>query len=134
MAKANLKLPNGTSVHIEGTSDEVTRILTTLSNGEGNAGKGGRRSRPRRQKPPLGSGPKNRKRTGPVGLIIDLAMDNFFKTRKRLPEIQKKLEEQGHIYAQTSLSPAVLGLTKKKILRRLKEGKGWTYVRGSAAI
>jgi hypothetical protein len=80
------------------------------------------------------SAPKRARSKGPVGLITELAADDFFKTKRMLPEVQKKLEEGGHIYAQSSLSPAVLSLTKKKILRRLKEKQGWAYVRGSAEI
>ena len=48
--------------------------------------------------------------------------------------VQKKLEENGHIYAQSSLSPALIALTKKKCLRRMKEKKGWVYVRGAANL
>lgn len=81
-----------------------------------------------------GNSPKRARTKGPVGLITELAKDDFFKSKRMLPEIQKKLEENGHIYAQTSLSSAVLSLTKKKILRRLKGDKGWVYVRGSTHI
>ena len=40
-----------------------------------------------------------------------------------------KLEENGHIYALHSLSPALLRLTRSKMLRRIKEKKGWVYVK-----
>jgi hypothetical protein len=44
-------------------------------------------------------------------------------------EVQKKLEEKGHIYAQESLSGPLLRLTRDKhVLRRLKDKKGWVYV------
>jgi hypothetical protein len=134
VAKASLSLPNGTTVQIEGTSDEVAKLLDRFSEGDGNAPGGGPRPKPSRKKPRNVHGSNRTKRTGPVGLIKDLAKEGFFKTRKRLGEIQKKLEEHGHIYAQTSLSPAVLSLTKQKVLRRLNEGKGWAYVRGSAEM
>ena len=133
MAKANLRLPNGTKVQIEGPADEVATLLATFS-GPATAGQSRgakKKSKVRTVSSTRGSKPKHK---GPVGLITGLAKEGYFKTRKRLPEIQKKLEEQGHIYAQTSLSPAVLGLTKKQVLRRLKEKKGWAYVRGSAVL
>jgi hypothetical protein len=136
MAKANLVLPDGTKVQIEGTADEVAALLARCSSSApvGKTPKGQQKGKKRRRSSGGGSTPKRAKGKGPVGLITELAAEGFFKTKRILPEIQKKLEEAGNIYAQTSLSPAVLGLTKKKVLRRLKEKKGWAYVRGSAEI
>ncbi len=51
--------------------------------------------------------------------------------KETLLEIKKILEEQGHIYPVTTLSGLLIALTRKKILRRLKEGKRWVYVKGS---
>lgn len=133
MAKATLTLANGTKVQIEGTADDVAMLLAKYS-GALPTGQGAR-AKPRRKRRPKGtSTQKKPKRQGPVGLITGLAQGDFFKTRKHLPDIQKKLAENGHIYAQSSLSPAVLTLTQRKVLRRLKEKKGWAYVRGSADI
>ena len=51
------------------------------------------------------------------------------KLKAKMAKIQKKLEETGHIYAQHSLSPALLALTRdKRVLRRIKEKNGWAYV------
>ncbi len=133
--KSNLVLPDGTKVQIEGTADEVAVLVAKCSSGSPSASTPA--SKQRKRKRPSGKtngGPRRTKAKGPVSLITELAAEGFFKTKRMLPEVQKKLEESGHIYAQTSLSPAVLGLTKKKILRRLKEKKGWAYVRGSAEI
>ena len=132
MAKASLVLPNGTKVNLEGTAEEVAVLLARCSStapvtSRSVSNKGGKKRR-------SGGGSSPKKAKGPVGLITELAEEGFLKSKRTLPEIQKKLEESGHIYAQTSLSPAALGLTKKKILRRLKEKKGWVYVRGSAHI
>ena len=134
MAKANLVLPDGTKVNIEGTVEEVAVLLAKCSSTTP-AGPSAA-TKKQRQKRGRGSGgtAKRPKARGPVGLITELAQEGFFKSKRMLPEIQKKLEQGGHIYAQTSLSPAVLSLTKQKILRRLKENEGWTYVRGSADI
>ena len=67
-------------------------------------------------------------RKGPQTLIAELAGENYFKTKRKIVQIQKKLEEKGHIYAITSLSPPLLRLTRNKTLRRLKEKSGWVYV------
>lgn len=123
MAKANLTLTNGTTVQIEGSSEEVASLLAIYSETH----KSGRGTR--KIKKGIGKMPKKARNKGPVGYITELADEGFFKNKKSLSEIQKKLEEAGHIYAQTSLSPALLNLTKKKILRRLREKKGWLYVK-----
>ncbi len=133
MAKADLTLPNGTKVRIEGTAEDVAVLLAKWSGTETATKRVQAKRRPKRGTR-RAIAPKKSTKQGPGGLITGLAQEGFFKTKKRLPEIQKKLEEQGHIYAQTSLSPSVLRLTKKKILRRLKEKKGWAYVRGLAGI
>lgn len=134
MPKASLILVNGTKVQIEGTADEVAALLNTYSNPGTRPKRTVSQKRKRGGRPNGKPGATKPKRKGPVGLIADLAKEEFFKTKRRLPEIQKKLEEQGHIYAQTSLSSAVLSLTKRKVLRRMEEAKGWIYVRGSADI
>ena len=134
MAKASLVLPDGTKVNIEGRAEEVAVLLAKFSSRAPAAPRSAGKKAVKKRRSSGGSPPKRAKAKGPVGLITELAVDEFFKSKRMLPEIQKKLEENGHIYAQTSLSPAVLSLTKKKILRRLREGKGWAYVRGSAHI
>lgn len=135
MAKANLTLPDGTTVKIEGTAEEVALLITKCASTKSSSRMPARKKSNRK---PRSSGgivsKKSKAAKGPVGLITELAEEGFFKSKRMLAEIQKKLEEGGHIYAQTSLSPAALGLTKKKILRRFKEKKAWVYVRGSREI
>ena len=134
MAKANLVLPSGTKVRIEGTADEVATLLEKCSFAEPEAAKSPGAKKAKKTGTTSIRRAKKSKPKGPVSLITQLAHEGFFKTKRLLPEIQKKLEEQGHIYAQPSLSPAVLSLTKRKVLRRLKDKERWAYVRGSADI
>jgi hypothetical protein len=135
MAKANLVLSNGVKVQIEGTAEEVAVLLTKCSSSTPPPEPPKKnRKLPKRGSVRSGAPVRKPKAKGPVGLITELAAEDFFKTKRMLPEIQKKLEQGGHIYAQTSLSPAVLALTQQKILRRLREKKGWAYVRGTTAI
>lgn len=127
MAKASLNLPNGTKVNIEGTAEDVALLLSRYSQPSGPT-KGRRKKGVKRKKSKGAPSGARKTRKGPTGLITDLADEQFFKTKRMLSDIQKKLEEKGHIYAQTSLSPALVRLVRKKVLRRLREKKGWVYV------
>jgi len=128
MTTANLSLPNGTKVVIEGTADEVATLLSRFTGDEILAP--ARRAR-RGPKPSTSSAGTKRARgsIGPRGLIEELARSGYFKAQKRtIGDVQKKLEEDGHIYAMPSLSPALLRLVRARVLRRIKENKAWLYV------
>lgn len=129
MAKAKLVLADGTKVDIEGTADEVVKLLATFSSGSPATPKK-KLSKRRTSKTATGSGTRRATgRKGPQVLISELAAENYFKAKKRtIGDIQKKLEEGGHIYAQESLSTPLLRLTRNGTLRRLKEKSGWVYV------
>jgi hypothetical protein len=129
MATAKLVLPDGTTVHIEGTADEVATLLAKFSgdspSSRGTKKRAGKKA-PRR---PSSSNKKDRaKRKGPQTLLEELVSDNFFKAKRTIAEVQKKLEEKGHIYAVNSLSTPLLRLTRGKTLRRIKGKSGWVYV------
>ena len=126
MARANIVLPDGTRVTIEGTADEVAKLLKKFS--QDTAPSTSRRSSSSKAKRGNAPSKKKTRRKGPTGLILGLRDEGFFKSRKTLPDIQRKLEEQGHIYAQTSLSPVLVRLVRARELRRLKDKKGWVYV------
>ncbi len=113
MAKAKIILASGATVSLEGTPEEVAGLVHQLT---GQAPKASSR---------LGG-----KKTpqGPVGYIRVLKEEGFFKTKKAIGEIQKKLEEQGHIYGQGGLSPALVKLVRSRTVRRLKEDGVWKYV------
>lgn len=127
MAKANLLLPDGTTVAIEGTADEVAIVLTKFSQPNEAAPKP--RNKARRARSGTTGGAKNKTRKeGLTSLITGLADGGHFKSKRTIGDIQKKLEELGHIYAVTSISPCLTRLTKNHTLRRLKENKVWVYV------
>ena len=127
MAKAHLTFPDGTTVNIEGNADEVATLLSRFS---GSAPPNTTAVKPQRKKAATNSGKKTQKTTrkSPQALIEELAGENFFKSKRTIGEVQKKLEEKGHIYALYSLSTPLLRLTRSKILRRIKEKDGWVYV------
>jgi hypothetical protein len=127
MATANLTLPNGTTVTIEGTADEVAVLLSKCSGAPISAG-GGDQPVTGKKKPGSSKGKRSR-RKGPQTFIEELANEGYFESKKTIGEVQAKLEGKGHIYAQANLSPALLKLTRDKhVLRRLKEKNGWVYV------
>ena len=129
MAKATLVLPDGTKVDIDGTVEEVGKLLATFSSAPAPAAKKKASKRKGSSKPTGSSGKKGSTRKGPQVLIGNLAEEGFFRGKKHtIGDIQKKLEEKGHIYAQQSLSTPLLRLTRNKTLRRLKEKSGWVYV------
>jgi hypothetical protein len=134
MPKANVVLADGTKVTIDGTADEVAALLQRISGSaqqplDGDSKK--RTGRRRRKAIAAASGKGGSARTtpkGPADYLRDLVATNYFKIKRGLGDVQKKLEEGGHIYAVTHLSPVLLRAVRAKELRRIKEGGTWKYV------
>jgi hypothetical protein len=121
MPKATIKTTTGATITIEGTQEEVSKIISNYENSSvvGNAKKSVAR---------IKSGKRAEKKRESAGeLIVALKEDGFFEKPKTLGEIGSALEERGYLYPVTSLSGVVLGLLKRQELRRKKmEGK-WKY-------
>ncbi|MGH9894073.1 MAG: hypothetical protein ACREA0_19260 [bacterium] len=128
MAKANLKLPDGTTVTIEGTPEEVSRTIQRISSGEAGDSSGSQRQRTPSSRRKVKSQAPKPKPSGPIDYIRELIADDFFSGRRALGEVRTELEARGHIYPVTSLSPAILRLVRKRELRRMPEGNHWRYV------
>ncbi len=130
MAKANLTLPDGTKVAIEGSAGEVAALLGRLS--DDSQGAVPAKERARR----ISANGKKRTRdkaakskpSGPTDYIREIIHDGYFKAKREIGAVRDKLEERGHIYPVTSLSGPLLRLVKNKELRRIKEGGVWKYV------
>lgn len=134
MAKANLVLPDGTKVNINGTADEVAALLARFaSTGDSattSARRGPLRTR-RRSGSDTGKKARNKttkKRTGPTDYIRDLLGEGYFKTKREIGAVRDKLEERAHIYPVTSISGPLYRLVRNKELRRIKEDGAWKYV------
>lgn len=74
------------------------------------------------------------KRAGPKSLIAGLAEGRFFDTPRSLQDVQEHLRVGGHKYRQSAISPALLALTREKVLvREARQGEGgrefWVYTR-----
>jgi hypothetical protein len=129
MPKANVVLPNGTKVTIEGTADEVAGVLQRVSaSSDSSRGTSDATAQRRRRKTTPKTASAKRKAKGPADYIRELMADDFFKSKRGLGDVQKKLEENAHIYPVTHLSPVLFRLVKARELRRIKEGGTWKYV------
>ena len=117
MAKAQISLDNGTKVTVEGTPAEVAALIAQF---------GGGSTPPKQAKKPEHR--KSTAKAGPINSVSELIDGGFFKKPKELGAIKIALEEQGHFYPVTSLSPTLLRLVRKKQIRRIKDKKRWLYV------
>jgi len=122
MAKANFILSGGTKVDIEGTPEEIQKLLSFYES---------MRRTPTAPSPsPEKASPTRQKRDGAGAKVRvrGLIGDDFFQTPRSLKAIQDKLAEDGHIYPQSGLSARLIELTKARELRRFKDKDVWVYV------
>ena len=114
MAKATIKSKNGTQIYVEGTPEEVSKIIKDVKSRE-------------EKLEAIRSARISRKITA-TDAILNLKKENFFNEPKTLSNIKERLAENGLIYPVTSLSGILIGLVKKRELGRIKTGKIWGYV------
>jgi len=118
MAKAHITTKSGTKVTIEGTADEVADLVARFEGAPSALPEEQAKSRTRR----------TAQKVGLMSLISQLIDGGFFKKPKELGAIKLALEEQGHFYPVTTLSPLMLRLVRKRELRRIKDKNRWLYV------
>ena len=118
MAKAHIT-KGSTKITVEGTPEEVAALVAQLS-GEAPTS-AGHASRKKAAK-----GGKAQKTT-PVNLISSLIDGGFFRKPKDLAATKVALEEMGHFYPVTTLSPTLLRFVRRRQLRRIKDQKRWLY-------
>jgi hypothetical protein len=132
MATANIELPNGTKVLIEGSPEEIARVLELYrqpSRAMIVAPKPEETKQRRRGgAPDARPDSSSRGRTGIMQQLRFLISEQFFDARQTLSNVQSKLEELGHIYPQNQISTPLRRLVVGRELRRLREGKNWVYV------
>lgn len=121
MAKANIELPNGTKIVIEGDANEVAKVVAFVKGQRGE-------KTVKTEKGPKSSGAKLKMKPGPMDYIRELKTEGFFKEKRGLGDIQGALEVKGYIYPLSTLSGIMLKLIKKRELGRIKEGRKWKYV------
>jgi hypothetical protein len=132
MATANFELPNGTKVLIEGSPEEIARVLELYRHPPGDSGGSPKRAVTRRGPSTTSTEARpeasSRGRTGIMQQLRLLISEQFFDARQTLSNVQSKLEELGHIYPQNQISTPLRRLVQSRELRRLREGKTWIYV------
>jgi hypothetical protein len=116
MAKAQITLPDGTTIHIDGTPQEISEVVERRQKAQAEV-----------KRRPKGRGTPGRPQL--VDLIANLIDGGFFKKPQDLASVKAALEEMGHHYPVTSLSPTMLRQVRKRNLRRLKKDKRWMYTR-----
>jgi hypothetical protein len=121
MAKATIKSATGATITVEGSPEEVSNIISAYekTTAVGHAKGAFARTKAARK--------TEKKRESASDLIIGLKEEAFFDKPKTLGEIGAALEERGFLYPVTSLSGVVLGLLKRRELRRKKQGGKWVY-------
>ena len=121
MPKATIKSSTGAIITVEGSQEEVTKIISDFEKTSivGRVKRGNSLSK-------AASGGE-KKREGAADLILGLREAAFFDRPKTLAEMGAALEEKGFLYPTTTLSGVVLRLVKKKELRRKKVDGRWVY-------
>jgi hypothetical protein len=115
MAKAQITTPEGVSVKLEGTAEEIAAVIRQA----------GLKSAPGKANSKAKAATKTRP-TVP-GLVDELKGEGFFKQPKNLGEIQKRLADLGHHYPLTALSGPMQAQCKQRSLRRFKKEKKYVY-------
>lgn len=116
MAKARIQSTNGTRIDVEGSPEEIAKIISDVK----------RKESQQRTKEATGAKGKS---TNATDFVLELREQGFFDKPKALSEIKDKLAENGLIYPITSLSGVVLTQVRKKNLGRIKMEGRWGYVK-----
>jgi hypothetical protein len=121
MAKATIKASSGAIITVEGTQEEVAKIISSYEKTSvvGQAKEAIARTKSIKN--------KAKRQEGASDLLIGLREAGFFAKPKTLAEMSDALEEKGYLYPTTTLSGVVLGLVKRKELRRKKMEGRWVY-------
>lgn len=123
MVKVHITTKSGAQITVEGSKHEVAELVGSIEAGSGRTAGERRRTAPMRKKHQ-----KSSSRPTLNNLLSELIDGGFFKKPKELGAIKLALEEQGHFYPVTTLSPVLLRMVRRKHLRRLKDKNRWLYV------
>jgi reverse gyrase len=121
VAKATIKSQTGATITVEGTPEEVSAVIATYEKTSQVVHAKQAVTHAKAEKK------ADKKRASAADLIVEMREEGFFDRPKTLGEIGSALEERGFLYPVTSLSGVVLGLLKKRELRRKKQDGKWVY-------
>jgi len=118
MVKAEIKKKDGTHIIVDGSEEEVKKLLDLLDEGKpASAQKTKKTKEPEKGKMSIGD------------MILELKEEKFFNSPKSLVEIKNALSENGGIYEVTTLSASLIRLVRKRTLGRIKQDNKWKYVK-----
>lgn len=120
MAKAQITTRAGTKITVEGEPQEVAAVVRQVQGREAS-------TRTSRRLTATEAKGRKRQRATPTNLVGSLMDGGFFRKPKDLAAIKVALEEMGHYYPITTLSPTLLRLVRKRQLRRIRDKKRWLY-------
>lgn len=115
MAKAQITTPAGMKINIEGTPKEILAVVKDLGEKAAKHVTIRRRERAKSGRVLL------------VDLIASLKDGGFFKKPRDLASTKAALEEMGHHYPVTTLSPIMLRQVRSRNLRRIRKEGRWLY-------
>jgi hypothetical protein len=115
MAKAHITTPEGIRITIDGTSKEIAAVIDDIKEKAADVRSG--RARPNRKSGRVLLG----------DLLASLKDGGFFKKPRDLASVKSALEEMGHHYPVTTLSPVMLRKVRRRDLRRIREKGRWLY-------
>ena|ERR1700733_3623929 len=133
MPTANIELTDGTKIAIEGSPEEIARVIALYQQPKVGMPAPFRHepalpTPSRKSRKPRRAGAPGRSRNGIMQQLRLLITEQFFDERQTLAGVQMKLEQNGHIYSQNQISTPLRRLVVSRELRRLREGKNWIYV------
>jgi len=122
MTTAEINLPDGTKITIDGSVEDIMKIQQTFSLGSSAKDNQSEIDKSRNIRK------KKTNQSGPLGRIRVLIGKDFFKEKRTIDEVKKTLQERAIFYKTSDLSPSLIRLVKGGELRRLKEEGQWRYV------
>jgi len=118
MPRAKIITPTGATIVIEGSTKEVAELVGKIEGIPRGFESSQRASGGKKQQ---------RAKDSLTGLIASLIDGGFFKKPKDLAAVKLRLDEMGHVYPVTTLSPSMLRRVRSRDLRRLKQDNRWFY-------
>ncbi len=120
MVKATITMPTGTKVVVEGSTEDVERLLGRLGDDISLITK--------KHKRPSSTKKTSKRSQSITDYVIELREAGLFKNPQSLSDVRTALASEGHVVPITTLSGRMLDIVKAKQLRRIRDGKVWKYV------
>ena len=117
VVKAEIKKKDGTNIVIEGSEEEVKRLLDSIHE-----------SKPTKTQKTKESKETKKGKMSISDMIWDLREEGFFKSPKGLIDIKNALSAKGGIYEVTTLSASMIRLIRRRNMGRIKRDNKWMYV------